>query len=353
MSRINTLKSRIETLKREYPIFPGAPEPEIFAQEVALGSLDLIALGLCTQLDGYGELVASSVGVGEALADRAWFELIERATVIRAEKSWDRDVLLPCLSKNGVKNGTLSVETVFPTAPCSVLWAYSKSNGVAAHLDFERASARAFFELVERDRVLRSWYGQHPPEKLSSSWFSPYVRDGISAVSSLFEVKAYRFGEGTVGIFGFPFNPEKPIMMGLAADPVAEPRALERAWTEAVQRQVFLLGEALIQEEPPLEANPGYHLDFYLQKTSASQLRRWLSGEHQKESENRPMVSSVLPNQGPIWVDLTPEHLKGKASVVKAIERDRVPLTFGLGNPLVRFLGDLGSKSLYAVHPIA
>jgi len=98
------------------------------------------------------EEATGSAASGDGREDpvqRAGFELLERVAILVAETqtttAHDHD------------------QTVVSTAS----WRPSRSNGVAIHSSWALACAHAHCELVERDRVLSSWFGDSAPQRLS------------------------------------------------------------------------------------------------------------------------------------------------------------------------------------------
>src|SRR5690606_19625166 len=123
----------------------------------------------------------------------------------------------------------------------------ARSNGVALHRSWEEACLRARLELIERDRVLRSWYGELAPSPApvptslarfaTDEWCAcriPEPRDGDVEVAA---------------IIGFPREPGGSLARGFAARASLD-EALEAAALEALQ------GLAFLWEEPLPEAAP-------------------------------------------------------------------------------------------------
>ena len=109
----------------------------------------------------------------------------------------------------------------------------SLSNGVAIGPDLAWATERARLELIERDRVLRAWYGELEPEALALP--------GEPPASETYAWRAATFPtddepEHVVGVFGFPLRDEAPLLRGFAARTTEGPSMAiaytRRAWRE-------------------------------------------------------------------------------------------------------------------------
>jgi hypothetical protein len=224
----------------------------------------------------------------------------------------------------------------------------SKSNGVAIHTDWRSASNRAFWELCERDRVLRSWYGETVPER------APFdVGTTSLAPSRSYEWRAYSFpsserspfsrGVHVLGVFGMPREPGAPFVFGYGARPSSE-EALFAAKREATQLLAFLWGESLPEVDPPLAPTPAYHLDAFQWSERHDGIRRWLDGEHTRfRSASGPPGHADI---GVRFLDLTPSWLRG-LRVSKAVCAEALPLAFG-DHPGARHLPEA-----IRAHPIA
>ena len=224
---------------------------------------------------------------------------------------------------------------------------YSLSNGVACHETWSQACEAALLELVERDRVLRSWYGIGAPPRLldvvpeslepfsSRYLISSCLLDGVSREEEPIEV---------AGVFLFPRSPQLPFAAGFAAGR-SEVDALERAARETIQRVGFLWGEDISEVAPSFETTPEYHLDYFLYPPHQEQVRSWLEGRVAEPSGSgapEPRTSEVS------YADLTPSHLRGRLSVARAVGGGHLALVFGEGHP------SLSSDPVERpVHPVA
>jgi hypothetical protein len=235
---------------------------------------------------------------------------------------------------------------VFRAAPdaCSV---YSRSNGVAVGLDWGPACDAARRELIERDRVLRSWYGAAPPSRTELA--API----LAGLEAHYELEAYRFADGAsagepsvMAVFAFPHRSTHPTVYGFGAHEDAA-LALDKAAGECLQRLGFLWGEALPSSEPAFVPSAEYHQEFFLQPHMQRRLRAWLAGEHVALRCGIRQHERVCRERA--FVDLTPRRLAGKLCVVKALAVSEIELAFGRGHPEV----DPELPEPLMVHPIA
>jgi len=203
---------------------------------------------------------------------------------------------------------------------------WARSNGIALGVTWKDAAERARLELVERDRILRSWYGELSPTRIDEP-------DGVvpDALKLAHRLEWYEFGtepDSVVALFGFP-EPSAPFVYGFGAgrDREAAARSAAREW---IQRLGFLWGEAVPTEPPDVAPTPDFHQEHYLYAGNLERVRAWLRGDHASFSGVLSAPRSALDAH---YVDLTPAWLRSGLRVVKAVSGGRVPLCFGLGHP--------------------
>jgi hypothetical protein len=335
----------LEDLRQNYPIAINWRELSVFSGVTCVNGVEIHLAGL-SSCNGNGEMVTGSAGsLFEAPLARAYFELLERMAIVamgehRAPAWIARDA-------NFVVRRALGADVIMPTSS-DVCRRYARSNGVAVGQSWQEACSKAGWELVERDRVLRSWYGQSRPV--------PVTLPGSAvpeALQSLYSFAAYRFeglGDSDVhvaGVFGFPTSDTSPLLYGFGARD-AEHAALSAATTECLQRLGFLWGEPLPQGEPTFSPTPDFHQELFLWPSMHERVRMWLNGEHQDFS--RWITSSGKPrDQEPLFVDITPPELSRRLFIAKAIPDGEIPLVFGRNHPDVGCALPEGLQ----IHPIA
>ncbi len=291
---------------------PGWEPIEAIEDTIRPGLVPLHRAGLATRAPGGEEIVGSAAAPTGPVADRAYFELLERASVIEY-----------------LRRQPASETAAGPARPA---YRQARSNGVALHSDLNEARRCALWELVERDRIVRSWYGEITPRRVAAPrWLEAMAPEGAYEwCACSFDAPAWDSwsrGLEVAAVIGFPLRSDVPLTRGFAARPSAD-AAIEAAADEAVQGLAFLWGEEIPDSEPPPAPTPMYHLDLYLYPRNHDLLRGWLRGAHGVHAcsqGERPAPAEVS------FVELTPPWLEGQLRVVKAECRAAIPLTFGVG----------------------
>lgn len=378
---IETL-SCLEKLTESVPLSPRWSKPQVYPDDFHLGSFHLKTMGLIAEASDKVPISGSAASeTSEEALERAYFELIERTSIFDVLQSSEE--IFEVMDRKGNLR-KLRRDQIFPVDGVSQGWKYSKSNGVAAHYDFQKAARSAALELIERDRILRSWYEGVP---ISEIYFVEGTSTSIyvSQLEPYYRLKAYLIGKGTpvVGFFGFPKKTEWPLLLGFGAseDPWG---ALGHAQREALQRLAFLWGESIPSDCPSASPSPDYHLEYYLYPSHIEKITQWLENCQQRGAEFKNLGSEspeIFPVQleyegssaengltkdlssdlskdlsgdlsrdfENIWfLDITPDHLKSKIVVVKAVSDQLTPLTFGSMHPHFPRV-----ESTRGVHPIA
>jgi hypothetical protein len=342
----------LERLVAEFPLPSNWEPPALFLHTTNIRGVDIHLAGL-TAVDRAGQVVTAGAGqlAGSPVA-RAYFELVERVSIVEAMSGQRSHREYVISDARGHHIGTGSHGTVFPSSSEQTRWQYAKSNGVAVGRAWADACQRARWELTERDRVLRSWYGEVEPVRIT-------IPDGLvpGELADEYDLEAYSFHESAeldiaspgirvAGLFGFPKTERVPLTCGFGARD-SLPDALVAATLECIQRLGFLWGEEIPQAEPRFSPTPDFHQDFFLHPPSQRRLRDWLAGGH--GCFRGQLTFQRADSHRPGFVDLTLHALRGKLFAAKAIPSGELPLTFGYGHPRIR--GDL--PTALSVHPIA
>ena len=315
-------------LAERYPLPPGFGVVELFAAAVEAAGSVVHACGLSAE-DAAGRVVTGAAAeLAGAPVARSYFELLERAAIFAS-------------------GGTDATE------PNASGQRYAVSSGVAVASTRKEARHRAHAELVERDRVLRSFYGETRPERLicASGSLLP------ASLDEHYELVAYRFAASdrgvevprscggavqVVGVFGFPRRNDAPLLLGFGARSSLA-QALAAAARESLQQLAFGWGEPVPAAPPEPSPTPEFHLDHFAFPLHHARLRAWLEGEHHGRGPKLPESHGSAR-----FVDLTPSSLRNRLYVVRCTHQGVLPLTFGAGHPL---LGELPESM--RVHPIA
>lgn len=291
----------LDQLQKSYPLPTGWRLKDSFFDICsAAASLDLSLAGLVAEADSGAVVTGSAAGEGPYPVLRAYMELIERISVMTA----------PVHDEASAGN-----------------WRKAKSNGVGAHVTFAQASEAAALELVERDRILRSWWGEVRPQRVESAAGSRWQE----CLSGLYDFGTWSFpveGESivVVGVFAFPKANQTPLVYGFGAGVDAN-SALLSAEKECKQRLGFLWGESLPEELPEFAPTPNFHQETFLHKDGIRRLTRWLAGDHTEYANG--LSRGPLDFDHMTFLDITPPNLQGLLYIVKASSRDAVPLIFG------------------------
>jgi hypothetical protein len=284
-------------LSAEYPLPHGWSQPVVMADTIAIGDVRVERTGITAQSRSGREVTGSAATVGTSPLARAWFELLERAAVIDAAVD-DSDDATPRRRA-------------------------SRSNGVAIQRSWQAACRAACHELVERDRVLRSWLGELALEEVEVA--------GLQRRFPTHEWRASLIAPGSDDIevaivVGFPRSTEHPLTRGFAARTSAA-AAIEAASHEAIQCLAFLWGEAVPDAAPPLAPTAMFHLDHYLYPPHHDTLRGWLDGAHLRHDvrTTRPGARAATVT----FEDLAPSDWRSPLAVARATSPDALDLVFG------------------------
>jgi hypothetical protein len=318
-----------ETLQRTSPLPEGWSELEVVEDVFVADGVELHRAGIASVAPDGEEVTGSAAEAGSSPAARSYFELLERAATVEALR--DRRLAYELRTFEGDARGTCSADELFPVSDDPARWRYARSNGVALHTDWQRAAHRAFWELSERDRVLRSWYGTLRPQRLRFDLGATALAGAAS-----YDWHAYTFPENdrahfsrgvdVVGVFGFPQYADAPLVLGFGARDDAA-AALDAATREATQLLAFLWGEPVTDHAPELGPTPSQHLERFQFPANHALLRRWLDGAHLAYGNDAPARTG---DASPVaFVDLTPSWLGGGHRVAKAFCAAAMPLAFG------------------------
>ncbi len=319
------------------PLPEGWSEPEILCDTIVADGITLHRAGLSCTAPGGEELTGSAVESTTSPLGRGYFELLERVSTFEALR--EKRSSYELLTAEGDPLGRRAAEELFPESDAPSRWRYARSNGVALHADWSGAARRALWELVERDRVLRSWYGKIRPRRLEFS----AAEAGLGLARS-YRWLAYSFPEtedGTefsrdthvAGVFGFPRGAGAPFVCGYGARDDS-PSALDAAVRETLQLLGFLWGEPPPERLPDPAPTPMGHLERLQWPGQQELVRRWLEGAHMPYGAAAGDHGTRSRPQGPgasdiAFVDLTPSWLGSGLRVAKAICQAAAPLAFG------------------------
>lgn len=285
--------------------------------ESALRMVGLIAEGSA------GEAVGAAASVVGNPFDRAYYELLERAhtrlAIARSPDTW------PEVDAHGETGRELAHARVFPPADEGARHKPSISNGIALHTSLARACESARAELVERDAMLRAWYGHTVGTPL------PIAPDGegprlLSALG--YRLKAMTLpcaGERlhVVALLAVP-TADCPQLFASGAGPTVQ-EAEASAERELLQRLAFLWDEPIPEGPPPFSADVDFHLNYYLARNRAPMLQAFFERGHARFCTTP--TQGELPPAAVRFVRLT-ESTQATV-VVRCLSDELLPLHFG------------------------
>jgi hypothetical protein len=340
--------SELDQLRREFPLSREWAPVSIIQHVTQLGAIAIRLVGLST-VHASGPCVTGSAGdLQHSPLRRAYFELIERTSVVEAMTRTDSSFQVK--TSLGEPSAITDRDLVFPAHDSQQRWRFSRSNGVAVASRWADACFRARLELIERDRVLHAWYGTTRPERIAMpiGLLPDLGTQGYEVQTYLFHsVRPSPHDVTVVGVFAFPERPATPLAFGFGARP-SLPEAAAAAAIECLQRLGFLWDEALPETEPSFSPTPDYHQDYFLYPPHHARLRAWLAGAHCGRV-CIPPPDATVQCAPPGFIDLTPHALQSKLAVAKTMPTGELALTFGRGHPQVG--AELPEPLV--VHPIA
>lgn len=311
------------------PLPEGWSTPEVVADVVVADGVRIHRAGIASVAPTGEEVTGAAADESGSPAARGFYELLERAAVLEALRTKRPRYELRTL--DGDVAGECSERELFPESDDPTRWRFARSNGVALFDDWTSAARRARWELVERDRLLRSWYGEIAPRQLELDLTATPI-----AATESYDWCAHAFDApgdaetsdvNVVGVFGFPRRVGVPLVLGYGARGT-EREALDAATREALQLLAFLWGEPVTNEAPPVGPTAMHHLERFQFAGHHHLLRRWLAGTHLVHGRTAaPRTSSS--DTAVRFVDLTPDWLTGRMFVAKAYCPASMPLAFG------------------------
>jgi YcaO cyclodehydratase, ATP-ad Mg2+-binding len=337
-----------ERTTSRHPLPDAWTSPQVIEDTFDADGLRLKRAGLSSTGPSGEEILGSAADVDGAPSDRAYFELLERVSTIE----WLAHPSASCelLTREGEPRAKAVWGDVVPESLDPSRFRYARSNGVALHESWDAACQHALWELWERDRVLRAWYGASVPERLAEG-----VDDTPLTQTASYDWRAYAFlntpdetldqNVHVAGVFGFPRVETAPLVFGYGARASVE-EARRTAAREAAQLLAFLWGEPISTGRPRPSPSPAYHLEVFQRREGHETLRRWLGGEHARFGSSLAESPRARARASVNFVDLTPRWLEG-FRVAKAVCPKAIPLVFG-EDPKASHL-----PRAIRVHPIA
>lgn len=294
---------------------------------VEIESVRVFRVGVTAE-DAHGRIVTGSAATLDgSAAPRAESELYERAALVDAlGRETSR---LPCRDREGTAAGCVEAQAVFQVSDAPETWQPSRSSGVALRTDWSAACRHAELELIERDRILRSWLGLGPQPARVQMPPGPWTRmTSYEWAACRLPADALSLGDDieVACIVGFPRVATAPLLRGFGAGHDLD-HARDRAVLECLQSLAFLWGEAIPAQAPPPSPTPLYHLDYYLWPGGHPPLRDWVVGNRRACVD--PTMSRGTAAGRTVFADITPTEADGRFFVTRALDPRALSLRFG------------------------
>lgn len=314
------------------PLPEGWSPSERVSDAIEIAGLSVHRAGVASVAPTGEELTGAAASLDGSPEDRAYFELIERVGTFEAIAS-ERD--LPRRDAAGASLGSIPSRRVFVPSEDGTRYREARSNGVALHDTWEEAAFRARAELIERDHVLRAWYGLETPRSVdlpaATEWPVPTHLtdyDWRAVAFDLAEPEGWAAGIAVRGVFALPRRDDLPLLAGFGARATAE-GALMAACAEITQSLAFLWGEEIPTSLPPAAPHAGAHLEWLLYPGNRAAIAAWLGGAHREHAPPRAQLPRHVVDAAVEYVDLTPPWLLGRAHLARAIHPAARRLVFG------------------------
>lgn len=216
-----------------------------------------------------------------------------------------------------------------------ILW--GNSSGIAAHTNYNEAVTKATLELIERDSIMRMWFSQTPPRKVSVDLLGTHLQRRteywMKHGRSVYFL-APRSSYATTILCAITGNQYPGFVCGSAAAPNLVDAALK-----AFQEAEFALTVRLHSRQPlstPMNkvSSPTDHGNYYSLPKNARKLSwMWNDATELYLPSNTPTWStnSVLHNLNATVVDMTKDD-NIPVYVVRVISEQLIPIAFGYGN---------------------
>jgi hypothetical protein len=239
--------------------------------------------------------------------------------------------------------------TVLRTAPSVAPGAaLARSNGWAAHPDVAQSKSSAFFELLERHRILHFWYSGRRPEHVPLLPTASWLPEGLANRMKLFRFPADDDYEVCMCVI-WPEAKTGPrfAVTGFAAGDDLTKVSL-RSMKEAIQRWAFLYDETPESDWQNLPPSALYQQEFGISEPGQNLLKKWLTEGLSTLSIPHPLALELSKAN----YEIETYQIHGVPyTVAKCLHSDALPLVFGpQAKSLLPWLPDTSERW---IHPIA
>src|SRR5258708_7249151 len=151
----------LDELRQSFPLGESWRDPKAYEEVVSIHGVEIALAGLAAESTEGEVVTGSAADVGEIPLPRAYFELLERTSIVAVGREprgqW------PLRDLDGEGYGMATSSQLAPVSPDPARWRYARSHGVAGASSWRDACFPASLELIGRDRIPRSCYGPLAP----------------------------------------------------------------------------------------------------------------------------------------------------------------------------------------------
>lgn len=208
------------------------------------------------------------------------------------------------------------------------------SSGVAAHFDVDEAKKRAFYELIERDAIMRLWATKQSPKQVNPEQLGVHICKmnlywkSHSRTNEVFDLSVD--GAGVALAISRSNDGSWPFFVSGAAAASSFEQAAAKAYQEM---QGLLVGSLDSPQDQFINStdvkSPRDHGLFYHNPINSKEID-WLWDDPQHQDMPKIYPRDLIDKYNPIIIELskgeTPLH------VVRVICPELVPISFGFGN---------------------
>lgn len=210
----------------------------------------------------------------------------------------------------------------------------SDSSGIAAYSNYEEAKKKALIELIERDSIMRTWYGKTSPKHINNNLISVHVKKRIEHWKKQGrDVHILDLGSNYLPVFlTIIVSKEYPCFVSGSASTMDDIEGSIQKSLQEAEYNLLLAIKNPNYDIPKVEdiKTPFAHGHFYHFSENAEKLT-WLWSNKDISNEmynNKYVFNDVSKKIDAIYIDLS-ESEKSRIKVVRAISRNTIPISFG------------------------
>ena len=210
---------------------------------------------------------------------------------------------------------------------------FASSNGVAAHVSYDRAIQSALLELIERDAIMRNWFQKESLPKVPVNSLPLHWRKRIRHWADKgYEVEVVDMSHDGVAIVSVIVHSDT-LYPHFVSGTSASIESLEAAYTKAFhEAEVGLITHRQHGERrmtPQELIHPLDHGNLYAQHRNQGSVDFLWQGCYRDPVDPSATLESLMNQYQPCMVDLSGNYQRLR--VVRVFARDLVPVNFGYG----------------------